>query len=167
MHTNGRQLHYLILLGGNLGDVRRTFELAIGRLAEIGHIEAESSVYCSEAWGFEAVETFCNQIVELVTCTEPESLLDITQSIERQLGRTSKSHDGHYASRNIDVDILFCGNQTVSTPRLTIPHPLLHKRRFTLVPLVERWPDTVHPVTGKTAIEMLDECPDNGRVWKE
>lgn len=162
---NREAYKYLLLLGGNLGDVERAFETAIGKLRLEGIVISWTDIYYSEAWGFEAEETFRNQIVEMTSELEPMDMLIQTQRIERELGRMEKSKDGMYQSRKIDIDILFCDNIVMKTERLTLPHPLLHKRRFTLMPLAERWGCMTHPVIGKTIDELLEECEDRGRVW--
>ncbi len=158
---------YLLLLGGNLGNVSQTFREAIEQLSLIGTVQKTSALYRSKAWGFEANEMFLNQVVELRTGLLPHNLLSATQNIELQLGRTSKSIGGQYQSRLIDIDILFCGNTIVYTKQLTIPHPLLHKRMFTLVPLAEHWSQWYHPVLNTTVAELIEQCEDKSEVKKE
>ena len=69
-----------------------------------------------------------------------------------------------YQSRILDVDILFFGSQVINTPKIIIPHPRLHLRRFTLVPMNELAPDLMHPVLNKTIAQLLAECDDNMKV---
>jgi len=95
---------------------------------------------------------FLNMVVEARTTLEPAALLQTLQRIETALGRRKIVNKG---PRTIDIDILFHGGAIVDTPGLTIPHPLLHERRFVLEPLCEIAPGLQHPVTGKTAAEML------------
>lgn len=94
----------------------------------------------------------------------PESVLDRIQDIEESMGRQRKS--GGYASRTIDIDILYFGNQVIQSERLVIPHPRLHERRFTLIPLVEIAEQLIHPVFGKDQKSLLEACGDAGEVWK-
>lgn len=157
--------HYLILLGGNQGDVESAFAKARLMLSSVSEERLASSVYCSKAWGFESDELFRNQVIELTTDIAPLEFLDYTQSVERSIGRTDKTNDGAYQSRAIDIDILFCDDMQLQTPRLTIPHPLLHERRFTLVPLCELWADYVHPRFDVTVAQLLAQCTDNSEVW--
>ena len=62
-----------------------------------------------------------------------------------------------YSSRKIDIDILFYGDEVISTERLQVPHPLIAEREFVLQPLCEILRTKRHPVTGRSAAEMLDE----------
>ena len=144
-------------LGSNLGDKKETLQRAIENLSlALGSPVALSSFMESEPWGYTSSSNYINCVVAFDTTLTPTQLLDTTEEAERALGRTRKSIDGQYNDRPIDIDILFCGNQVINTPRLTIPHPLLHKRNFVLTPLREIAPTLVHPTLGKT-IEQLDE----------
>lgn len=82
--------------------------------------------------------------------------------IETDLGRIRQSKN--YASRTMDIDILFYNEEIVRTQNLVIPHERLHLRRFTLEPLVEIAPDFIHPVIKKSLSLLLKECEDNSEV---
>jgi 2-amino-4-hydroxy-6-hydroxymethyldihydropteridine diphosphokinase len=79
------------------------------------------------------------------------------------MGR-KRSTGGQYESRIIDLDILLWDSRVISLPGLEVPHPKLHSRRFVLEPLAEVAPDTLHPVTGLTVSEMLEQCDDRSDV---
>ena len=64
----------------------------------------------------------------------------------------------------MDLDILYFGNEIIDTQMVNAPHPRLHERRFTLLPLCDIAPDYVHPVMKKTNLQLLDECQDAGKV---
>ena len=114
--------------------MRRAIKL-IG--AEVGTVDRESSPLETEPWGFESKHMFLNMCVRVRTTLSPEQVLDATQDIERRLGRTSKSVGGQYHDRPIDIDMLMYDDLHISTPRLTLPHPLMHERDFVMVPLKE------------------------------
>jgi 2-amino-4-hydroxy-6-hydroxymethyldihydropteridine diphosphokinase len=90
--------------------------------------------------------------VEVQTDLFPIQLLARVREIERQMGRRRVTPKG---PRNIDIDILFYGRSVIATAELEVPHPRIAQRRFVLEPLAEIAPDFRHPVTGKTAMEML------------
>ncbi len=142
-------------LGTNIGNRKENLTRAIGLLSlALGHYTALSSFIETAPWGFNSDNAFLNCTVAFDTELTPHQLLDTTENIERELGRTSKSNGGIYHDRVIDIDILLYGSETVSTARLTIPHPLMHMRDFVLEPLAQIAPHTIHPTTGKS-IEQL------------
>ena len=75
--------------------------------------------------------------------------------IEMEMGRTSKSSQGMYADRIIDLDLLFYEDQVINEVMLTVPHPLLQYRMFVLMPMTEIAPDLVHPVLKLPMRELL------------
>lgn len=131
----------------------------------IGDITIVSSLYVSEPWGFESPVAFLNQVACVETVLEPVEVLKKTQDIERQLGRMQKSN-GTYASRTLDIDLLFFDDETINMPELTVPHAQMAHRRFTLMPLAETVPQKEHPVLKKTCLQLLAECNDECEVWK-
>ena len=150
-------------LGTNIGNKKENLTRAIEALSlALGHYTALSFFIETAPWGFESDNTFLNCAVAFETVLLPEELLDTTESIERELGRTTKSTGGTYHDRVIDIDILLYGNETIDTPRLTIPHPLMHLRDFVLEPLAEIAPEVVHPTTGKSISRLADEVKASG-----
>lgn len=145
-------------LGSNLGDRLRLIQEAVAALTvEAGPVTALSSLYETEPWGFSSPHRFLNVALALETTLSPETLLAVTQRIERDLGRTHKSVDGRYADRTIDIDLLFVGDAVLDTPALTLPHPRLHLRRFVLEPLCEIAPALLHPLLQKSVSQLLAE----------
>lgn len=154
----------LILLGGNTPETLSFFEKGIVRIEEIaGTIVKVSGVYESTPWGFEAEGLFLNRVIEVSTRMDAKALLKVLLSIESELGRV-RQQSGGYTSRSIDLDLLFFDDASFMSEDLTLPHPRLHLRRFTLLPLNEQWPDRMHPTIGKTVKELLALCPDEGLV---
>ena len=90
----------------------------------------------------------------------PLDLLDVTEDVERRLGRKTKSIGGVYRDRPIDIDVLFYGDEIISSERLTVPHPRLHERDFVLRPLAEIAPALQHPVMGKSVSQLLQMLGD-------
>lgn len=155
-----------ILLGSNLGDRQLLVNQACRMVEErCGKIVAKSRLYESEPWGFKSEHWFLNQVVEISTSLSPDELMDTLLLIEKELGRDrSTPHEG-YVSRPMDLDILYWGDALIADGQhVIIPHPRLHQRRFTLLPLCDVAPDYVHPILKKTNLQLLDECQDHGIV---
>ena len=152
-------------LGTNLGDRQENLTRAIEALSlALGTCKAQSSFLETEPWGFESDNGFLNCVVAFDTELTPTELLDTTERIERELGRTQKSHGGSYHDRIIDIDILLYGDEVVECQRLTIPHPLMHKRDFVLEPLAQIAPDAIHPIFGKSIAELAEEQRKNNNL---
>ena len=125
-------------LGSNLGNREENLRGALFEIASsVGIVEAVSSFIVTEPWGFESTHTFVNAVCRVQTRLSPMEVLDATQAIERNLGRTKKSMDGVYSDRLIDIDILLYDDLKVYTARLGIPHPLMAQRDFVKIPLAE------------------------------
>jgi len=153
-----------ILLGSNLGNREEQLQLATAEILRLcGDLLAKSSIYETKPWGFEDECDFLNQVIVIKTSQSPVNLLHQLLEIEIYLGRKRTNSDG-YISRNIDIDILYYGNIVVETEKLSIPHPRLHLRRFTLVPLFELMPDFIHPVLQKSHSELLQTLDDSSAV---
>ena len=160
--SDGSQV--IIGLGSNMGDRFVYLSRALALLREeAGVINAASSVWETEPWGFEADEHFLNMVVVLQTNMQPGQLMQLFRSLEGRMGR-KHNQGGRYKSRIIDIDILLWENRVISMPGLEVPHPRLADRRFVLEPLNEVAPKAVHPVTGLTVREMLALCDDRSDV---
>lgn len=147
-----------LLLGGNLGDREKMLETTVGLLTKSsGQLLASSSVYETQPWGNEAQPLFLNQVICLETHLTPEGLLDETQAIESRMGRKRDGQPNQ--PRVMDIDILFYDRLVLQSRRLTIPHPRLHRRAFTLVPLMEIAPELIHPVLNRPIREL---CRNHG-----
>ena len=131
-------------LGANLGDRAGTLAAALQMIADIegvGVLE-QSSVYETEPVGVTDQPPFLNMVARVRLQLAPEELLDALQEIERALGRTPTVRHG---PRAIDLDVLLIDDLQISTSRLTIPHPELHRRQFVVVPLAEIAPELALP----------------------
>lgn len=127
-------------LGSNLSPRHHYIDEACRMIEDrVGHILSRSSDFYSPAWGYESVHEYLNIALKIETSFTPLELLDCTEQIERDLGRTIKNH---YADRSIDIDILMCYSVDdeeimLSSPRLILPHPRMSERDFVMVPLKE------------------------------
>ncbi len=163
-------------LGSNLGDREQQLKQAIRFIDErIGEVVRQSSFIETEPWGFQSDHRFLNAAICCLTDKTPREVLQLTQQIERDLGKT-KAHATHrpsslppqpsslsphpsslsphpsslspqpsYFNRPIDIDILLYDDWKVSEPDLKIPHPLMHQRDFVMIPLKEIMTEQTNP----------------------
>jgi 2-amino-4-hydroxy-6-hydroxymethyldihydropteridine diphosphokinase len=150
-----------LLLGSNLGDRLDTLVKAQKYLSEHGEILSISSVYETKPWGKSNQPNFLNQVLLIETNMSAEELLKKILGIEILLGRVREQK---WAERTIDIDILYFNNEIIVTESLKIPHPEIHNRKFTLVPLNEISPDFLHPVFNLSTRQMLERCNDTLEV---
>lgn len=164
MHKLSADHKIFLLLGSNLGERKLILHAAAGLIEKrVGTILSSSFVYETAPWGVTDQPVFLNQVLEVQSSLAPEEVLRIILDIEHELGRIRYERWG---ARVIDIDILYFDDLVSDSARLTLPHPRLHERRFTLVPLNEIAPDFIHPRLQKTTRELLDACHDPGAVKK-
>lgn len=130
-------------LGTNLGDKEQNLRTAMRKIeGRIGKVLSLSSFHATAPWGFSSENSFLNAALCAETSLSPLAVLEVTQEIEREMGRAHKSAGGVYSDRLIDIDLLLCfasdGTPVLlDTPGLKLPHPLMHERRFVMDPLAE------------------------------
>lgn len=155
-----------IALGSNLGD--RLSALQFARLAVFDIQGVGRPLLCSSIYETEPVDSaedsgaFLNAVLEVQFDGDPLQLLLALQRIETGMGRPQ--HRKVNAARIVDLDILYIGNVTSSIPRLVIPHPRLHLRRFVLQPLAEIRPSLLIPGQSQTVAELLSNLRDPAAV---
>ncbi len=149
-------------LGSNLGDRQENLDRALDYLSQRLRLGKVSPVYDTEPLGDTDQPHFLNMVCQVFTYLEPTALLTLAKGIERKLGRTGKTG----APRPIDIDILLFGEQVIDAPDLVIPHPKMTDRAFALIPLAEIAPELVHPVTGKTIKQLLQDMTEKQGVFK-
>jgi len=140
-------------LGSNVGDSSAHFAKAIELLGQHLHNIKQSAVYTSKAVHYTDQPDFLNMVISGETDLSPEALLDTILKIELEVGREERFRWG---PREIDVDIVFYGDQVIETERLTVPHFRFRNRGFVLQPLNDLNPTFKDPVTGQTVNELLE-----------
>jgi 2-amino-4-hydroxy-6-hydroxymethyldihydropteridine diphosphokinase len=149
-----------LLLGSNLDNRAASLQEARNLVSSlIGNILHVSAIYESEAWGFSSENQFLNQVVKIETSLDAHAVMEVNQLIEKSLGRVRNPGEG-YASRIIDIDILFYNSEIIREENLEIPHPKIQERMFTLIPLSELDGAFIHPSLKKSVNDLLGECDD-------
>jgi 2-amino-4-hydroxy-6-hydroxymethyldihydropteridine diphosphokinase len=155
-------------LGSNQGDRVGFIQQAVQLFKDNEHIRIIecSSLYETQPVGSDSSEWFVNAVVALETDLSALDLLSICHSIEERLfalhvaeklpgGSGKKRQSG----KIIDIDILFYGDKILENNDLQIPHPMIQKRAYTLVPLLEIAPELLHPKLNKTIAQLHEELP--------
>jgi 2-amino-4-hydroxy-6-hydroxymethyldihydropteridine diphosphokinase len=146
-------------IGSNLGNRQKNCLRAIKLIEKNGIVIRKlSSMYETEPWGIKDQPHFLNMAIEIETHLNPEELLKILKNIENKIGRR-KSY--RWGPRSIDLDILLFDNLILKEDNLEIPHPLMHKRNFVLLPLSEIAPDIIHPLLRKKISDLVKELSNN------
>ena len=145
-------------LGANLGEPRRQLEQALHELDEMPRtrVVRRSSLYRSAPMGYAGQPDFLNAVAQLETGLQARGLLAELQAIEARHGRERSFAN---APRTLDLDLLLFGDERISEPKLTVPHPRMHERAFVLLPLVEIAPDAVIPARGKASALLEQLSP--------
>jgi 2-amino-4-hydroxy-6-hydroxymethyldihydropteridine diphosphokinase len=140
--AQGPTAEAFIALGGNLGDVRKTFERAIAMLCDGAAVRliARSSDYRTPPWGVTDQPAFTNAVIEVATSLTAQELFARMQECERTLGR-DRAQERHWGPRLIDIDFIAYDDIELREANLTLPHPRLFERAFVLVPIAEIAPD--------------------------
>ena len=155
-------------LGSNLGDRLANLQRARARLLAMPGVAA--AILSAPLFETDPVDceggagAFLNTVVEIGLPGDADlpGVLTRLREIERSLGRPSRYPRN--ASRPIDIDILYAGDQCFETPTLTLPHPRLRERRFVLAPLAAIRPDLILPGREQSIAEILRELDDAGSV---
>jgi 2-amino-4-hydroxy-6-hydroxymethyldihydropteridine diphosphokinase len=131
-----------VALGGNVGDVRSTFDRAVTLLCDgtVVRLVARSSDYHTPPWGITDQPPFVNAVIAVATSLTPHDLFARALKVERALGR-DRSQERRWGPRTIDLDLLAYDDLVLHDTELTLPHPRLLERAFVLVPLAEIAPD--------------------------
>lgn len=147
-------------LGGNLDSPRDQVERAFVELGQIPNTKliAQSPLYRSAPVGPGEQPDYVNAAALLETSLSPLELLDALQSIEQAHQRVRIERWG---PRTLDLDILLIGQQTITSERLTVPHPYLTQRNFVLYPLADIAPDLVLP-DGTSLRQLIASCARDG-----
>ena len=154
-----RQNQIVLSLGSNIGNRLETIKSSIAIIhAEIATVVKVSSVYETPSWGFES-EPFYNCAILIHTSKSAQRILSQVLKVEKQLGRI-RTNDKTYQARIIDIDIISCNEEVISTENLEIPHKQMQNRKFVLLPMQDLELNWTHPILKKSIPELLQICED-------
>lgn len=150
-------------LGANLGNRQGQLEHALAllmcrpgiRLLRISSLYETEPVDVTGSW-------FFNSVVEVETSLVSLELLEALLQVEEACGRPRVRRRGE--ARVVDIDLLLYGSQIITEPKLQVPHPRMHLRRFVLVPLAELDPGLAHPSLGTRVDDLLTQLPPGAEV---
>ena len=149
-------------IGSNLGDRHQNCLTALDMLQKTPgcKLTGHSDWYWTEPVGVKDQERYVNAVASISTELSAHDLLRKLLAIEQDMGRVRRKR---WESRIIDLDLLLYGREVIDEKHLTVPHPLMHLRRFVLVPLVQLEPNLRHPSLGQTMSELLAKLPEDGQ----
>ncbi|WP_012071676.1 2-amino-4-hydroxy-6-hydroxymethyldihydropteridine diphosphokinase [Marinomonas sp.] len=156
-------MHAYIGLGSNLENPVAQLDRAIDTLKKHDDLKnlRVSSIYGSKPVGPQDQPDYINAVATFETNLSPIDLLDLLQSIEQSQRRV---RERHWGPRTLDLDLLLYGQETIQSPRLTVPHPFMLERGFVIKPLSDLAPDMLL-ANGKTVTEQLQQLDTNDLVF--
>ena len=152
-------------LGSNKGERISYIEKAIEEISGLPETKmfVRSGIYETEPWGNIEQEDYLNSVIGIQTELNAEDLLKELKSIEKFIGRKENKK---WSEREIDIDLLFYGNEIIDKDHMKVPHGQIENRRFVLVPMNEIAPGFMHPVFKKNISQMLEDTTDKLKVYK-
>lgn len=124
-------------------------------------LDGISRLYETQPFGVQDQPPFLNLAVRGLTDLTPRELLTALKRIETDIGRRPTFRWG---PRVVDIDILLYGQERIETDLLTVPHASMVDRAFVLVPLAEIAPQVLHPVLGRTVVDLADSVPGRDTI---
>lgn len=151
----------IISLGGNVGDVRSTFDRALAMFCDgtAVRLVTRSSDYQTSPWGVTDQPSFINAVIAVETSLGPHALFARALEVERALGR-DRRQERQWGPRKIDLDLIAYDDLELNDPDLTVPHFRLFERAFVLAPLAEIAPDRV--IAGTRVRDALARVDTSG-----
>lgn len=149
----------LVAIGSNLGDRLDNVRSGVDQLAALDGFEvaAVSTLYeTAPVGGPDDQGAYLNAALRAETTIPADQLLAELHRIEATRERRRVVHWG---PRTLDLDLLVYGDLVSDDPALQVPHPRQQDRRFVLVPVSDVAAEVVHPVLGRTMVDLLADLP--------
>jgi len=152
-----------ISTGSNIGEKCRNCRQGIDALTKggISFLRDRSLFYATEPVDYKDQDWFINIVVKIETFFDAFELLEQLKKIESKAGRIGS--EKRFGPRILDMDIIFYDDLVIKSPKLVVPHPRMHKRRFVLKPICDIDPTIVHPVLQKNMKYLLDKLGVEGQ----
>ena len=150
-------------IGSNMGEPLNNCRKAVDIIDHIDgcRVAEISRFYRTEPVGATSQNWYVNGAIQIETTLGPHELLRSLLSIESRMGRVRRQK---WEARVIDLDILLYENEVIEEGDLKVPHPLMHQRRFVLMPMVDLNPRLIHPVLGMEMAGLLDDLSVEGQA---
>lgn len=152
-----RKWHDVCLaVGSNMGEKQKYIRDAIRAIDEDDRcsVSKTSELILTAPYGEVEQDDFLNGALLIKTLYTPEELLTRLHELEAAAGRERRQHWG---PRTLDLDIIFYDDLVWDTDTLRIPHVDMHNRDFVLAPLSQIAPYKMHPLLGKTVMQLYNE----------
>ncbi|MFY9240160.1 MAG: 2-amino-4-hydroxy-6-hydroxymethyldihydropteridine diphosphokinase [Roseovarius sp.] len=171
----------LIALGANLpsemGAPSETLHAGLAALEAEGLGVADvSTFYASPCFPVGAGPDYVNAAARLETELGAAEILAALHRIEAQMGRERVRRWGR---RTLDLDLVALGDEVRpdaalhaewrdlplaaqmerAPEELILPHPRMQDRAFVLIPLADVAPGWLHPILGRTVVQMVADLP--------
>jgi len=128
-------------------------QFAWSEIDQIFEIKQVSSVYKNKSVGFEG-DYFLNMVLKLSTTRSPYEIVEELNRIESTAGR--EIGKGTFDSRTLDIDMILYGDLVDPEEPLKLPRKDIDLYSFVIGPLAEIEPRGIHPVSGKSFIELWE-----------
>ena len=157
--SDAKPVRAFLALGSNIGDKAENLRAAVAAIDALADTKviAKSAIYRTPPWGKTDQDWFANAVIAVETGLAPLTLLEACLAIEIRLGRVRRERWG---PRVIDIDVLIHGTTSLTSERLTLPHPAMHERAFVLIPLREIAPELM--IAGKTISGLIEGLDSQG-----
>jgi 2-amino-4-hydroxy-6-hydroxymethyldihydropteridine diphosphokinase len=153
------QNQVVLSLGTNQGNRLQNIEAGMKLIHQrVGTVIKISKLYETPSWGFDS-EAFYNCALLVHTFLSANSILTQILAIEKQLGRV-RYETLEYQARIIDIDLIAFNEEIIESENLQVPHPLMQKRNFVLVPMLDLNLNWIHPVFHKKITDLIEDSQD-------
>lgn len=148
-------------LGSNLNNPIMQLQTAVNYLGRFFTLQNVSNIYISQSLLKDNQDDYYNIAVLAETDKSPHEILDITQTIEKDMGRVK---DKRWGARIIDIDIIDYNREIIKDENLEIPHNQMIYRSFVLKPLKDIVPEYIHPVLNLSVQDMINKLEDDYNI---